>query len=223
MRIFNGVLKVGKREHLDLLRKGQVYCNALQFFRELEDREGGMADKNEGATYVTKFNELSIYKNGKYVPVFKNGFMINSCPYYSGNLFCGYFIEMKVCLDSPQILPMNIPEKMLNFNGADSFVVISNIEEFNKRFEKSVESSGEKLYHSLVEYIDFRTYEGVLNPFNKHITFSDQKEIRYYIDRNAISKEDKRVYELGDLSDIIGEVNDLELLRDLVFIPTNKE
>lgn len=36
MDSIKGLLKVGKREHLEALRKGTVYCNTLLCFKNIE-------------------------------------------------------------------------------------------------------------------------------------------------------------------------------------------
>lgn len=215
-KTFKGILKVGKKEHLESLRDGNVYCNTVQYFREMEDDGNGMADRNEGGDSVFHFEKLSIYKEGKYIPVARKLIAVNHSGIFNGNLFCGYFIDIEVDLDTPKPVPVNFTNSILNFTNADSFMIIENILEFSLRFDNAVQLCGNKLYCEHVKYLDFKKYEGKLNPFIKHTRFKEQNEFRYYIDRESISKDDKQVYELGNLSDVTSEVMDIKYLSDMI-------
>lgn len=220
MDSINGVLKVGKREHLEALRKGIVYCNTLQFFKKLESASRGMGDRFECGEFVEQFDELAVKRNDAYVPVVKNGFAVWDKGKYRGNLFCTYFIDIPVEeVEKNDAYPLNINSSVVGF--ADSFLVISDVIEFARRFTNAVESTGHKLSHGCVDYFDYKSYKGDLTPFNKHIKFQDQKELRFYINRQAASVADAVSYHLGDLSDIVSEVHDAKSISTLTFFRNN--
>lgn len=215
------LMKVGRKEHLEAFRSGDVYCNTIEYFKQMEDPIIGMADRFECSERVEKFSELSIKMDGKYVPVLKNGFVTWDGGRYRGNLFCTYFICIPVDeIDKKEKYPLNIKTSLGGF--ADSFVIIFNIGEFIKRFNLAVNSTGAELYHGRVEYLDYKKYEGDITPFNKDIRFSDQNELRFYIDRVAQCKEDAISYKLGDLSDIISEVYEVESMPTLTIFPKSR-
>lgn len=220
MNSIKGLLKVGKREHLELFRKGMVYCNPLLHFKNLESGSPEMGDRFEGADYVEQFEELSVKKDGVYVPVVKNGFAAWDKGKYRGNIFCTYFIDIPSAeVEKFDAYPLNIQSSVVGF--ADSFVIVANINEFTKRFTSAVELAGHQLSHGCIEYLDYKNYKGNLTPFNKHIKFKDQKEHRFCIDREAVSSKDAISYLLGDLSDIVSEVIDVESISTLTFFKNN--
>jgi|SRR5690606_2541945 len=221
METFKGLLKVGKKEHLEALRNGIVYFNTLQYFKQLEAKDNGMKDRFECGQSVFQFTELSVKVNDRYTPVLKDGFAVFDNGRYRGNVFCTYFINIPVDeISSVDQYPLNI-ESPIASTDIDSFMIISNIEELTRRMERKVADEGERLFYGPVDYLEFASYAGELTPFNKDVRFKHQKEWRYYIGRTANSKADARRYDLGDLSDITSEVMDINSISTLTFFRKN--
>lgn len=220
MESIMGLMKVGKREHLEAFRNGQVYCNTLQYFKELEYSFPGMGDRFECAESVEQFDELSIWINDRYVPVLKNGFGAWDQGRYRGNVFCTYLINIPIEeVSKVDAYPLNIKSSVSDF--ADCFVIIGNINGFTQRFKNAVVKNGDQLLYGPIDYIDFKNYTGDVTPFNKNVKFQDQKEFRYYIDRVAKSESDTCLYDLGDLSNIVSEVIEVKAISTLTFFRNN--
>lgn len=135
MEAFNGLIKVGKKEHLEALRNGVVYCNTLQYFKQLEAEDNGMKDRYECGESVCQFEELSVKIKDRYIPVLKDGFAVFDKGRYRGNVFCAYFINIPVDeVSSADQYPLNIESPIASAD-IDSFMIITNIEEFYSSYE----------------------------------------------------------------------------------------
>lgn len=191
MRTSFGVLKFTATRHVASFLRGDLHMGPLEYFANLED-DALRSDRNEGADFAMQISELAVQnKRGEFVPI---GGIINpivSRPRKpSGvNVFCMYALSM----------PGGFPIHARNLDFGDSYVVLTNGQEFLNRVRSAPLPKGRKLHWGLIQYVDRTTYDGPLGPFRKFGDFSYQQEFRL-----AVSGGDGSKFELaiGDISDI---------------------
>jgi hypothetical protein len=96
-------------------------------------------------------------------------------------------------------MPGGFPVDPRNLAFGDSYIVLTNGQEFVNRVRSAPLPKGRKLHLGLIQYVERTTYDGRLEPFRKFGDFSYQQEFRL-----AVFGGDGNEFELaiGDISDI---------------------
>ena len=169
------LLKFGQKEHIEnLLTKGEVYMNTIQWFKTYE--KDGIGDIYEGAI------EVKNIKNGK--TTFKtpnNTITVNNTNLqfrkhqkgHVGNIFSTYAIS-NLLLNRKSI--HKIDKIMMKFGS--HCLIIKDVNQFlnsitNKLTELGIENS-----HNIVKYKNLKKNNHQLSLFNKTHLLSYQKEHR---------------------------------------------
>lgn len=168
--------KIGKKEHLEQLQQGILYCNSFQFFTELED-SNIRGDRYENYNIIMDSSNTKVWVNGMNIPV--TGKIRNRSgwtPEFPTHMFCfGVFsIEIpfkEFCLQDYI--------KLDGYEDADS-ILIFDFNEFSPKLKKYVENKNDKAQMGLIKYIDIENNKSVLYKdfFTKDISYQWQREGR---------------------------------------------
>lgn len=179
----------------NLYEKGELYFNTFDFFKNLEYSDDGRADNNEYCAYHYAGNgikdvSLSFYTNGlDKDPIKLIGgkeleeltITTNKEKEYT-HLYSISSIDLEWTLNNNFIIDNS------NFaNNKDFVVVILNTKEFINRLVQRLQKY--KLQARFIEYIDKKSYTGVMGPFRKFNDYALQNEYRIAV--NFKTKEPK--------------------------------
>jgi hypothetical protein len=199
-----GLFKFGQRDHIEMfVRRGLLYMNALSYFVTLEsDKLRG--DQDEGWSHVGPPGAIwSVEHEGQYIDVAEitSPIRVSHEQYRMANVFCMYAFR------ASQAQSLIDPR---NTCFGDTFVVLTDGDEFLRRVHAAAEQTGFALRYQLVQYVDSETYIGPMGIFRKFASFSYQSEFRI-----ALVPGTGNPYHLtvGDLSDIaltgnLAEINE---------------
>lgn len=204
-----GLIKFGTLEHMKAFyEKGEMYFNTFKFFKDLEAKGDGRADKNEYASLHYSGNGLDNYS----IKMFPTGHPELAVDLNRKNGLLGLTIDFgndkeyshlysMSYLDLEEIITNNLIIDMRNFAPTKDYaVVIYNHEVFIDRFIETIK----KKYRcnckcTTVEYVDKNSYCGEMGAFRKFTEFSYQNEYRIAVNFNTL--EPQTIY-IGSLADI---------------------
>jgi hypothetical protein len=193
----HGFLKIGKEEHIDLLQKrGVIYCNTVEYFRTLEEKEKGRKDIREGAKSSLKAHDLKLFldKDRKQeipITITKAHLHTHDPDDLKTHLYCLYVIRSEHVTGKPFIDSRNI-------KFGDKALLITDTQEFLNRFKKG---AGESIDYSngFVRYYDEDKDHSNLTIYHKPDFFLYQSEYRFHIK----NKSDRALqFEIGSIEDI---------------------
>lgn len=203
------LMKLMPSEFVDSFLDGNIYMNTPTYFSDLEADDVVRSDFDEGIHFSMQVKELSIQDTkGEWVPI---GGLINPVIHRTPeaadyNMFCMYALY--------DDLDHQVDDRNLAFG--DTYAVITNAEEFIKRFKAAAEKAGKVGGYKLVEYVDRETYHGPMGPFRKFSSFSYQNEYRMALqggDGNPF------ILKIGDIRDICVTGPSEEINRRLFRMP----
>lgn len=207
------LLKLGQKEHLEMLRKGLLYMNTLAYFNNVE--AGPLRrDEYEGTDSILQPQHIRHFIIEPQVPGLgphrvdpqsldgpvrwaRN--RTSAC-----NVFCMFSIT------EPIVEPVFSQD--YEWFG-DCFVIFTNTPEFLTRVALALQSQGLGGYHGMVEYYDESEYSGETGRFRKRRRFAYQREFRIIVEPGL---DGPRSFEIGDLTDITSEVIPLSLADDVL-------
>tara|TARA_R110002072_G_scaffold16233_1_gene63706 strand:+ start:1188 stop:1850 length:663 start_codon:yes stop_codon:yes gene_type:complete len=191
-------IRISKEEYIDSLQKiGQIYCNTIRYFREIEN-DGQKADENEGKAFIKQVKNIVIKDRERILAKADSAQLYYDNSKDIGNIYCLYGVESS-------LMNKNIfSEQMVKIN-RDSYglgqyaLIIHHPTEFMKRVSQKLKTLNKQFNFSPVKYYDKDAYNGELSPFYKSKEFAHQSEIRIWIPSQI-----EQVYEfqIGDISDI---------------------
>lgn len=169
------LLKFGKEEHLNnLLKKGEVFMNTIQWFKSYEKK--GIGDIYEGAF------EVKNIKNGKLtVKIPNNPITLNSSNFqlrkhykgHIGNIFSTYAIST-LLLKRKEL--HRIDKRMSEFG--THCLIIKDVQQFLNSITDKLTELGLENSHNIVKYKNLKKNNHELSLFNKTHSLSYQKEHR---------------------------------------------
>jgi hypothetical protein len=207
------LLKLGQKEHLEMLRKGLLYMNTLDYFNKLEE-DLARSDQYEGTDSILQPQHIKSFVIETKVPGFEfhrvnpqelcgpirvGRFATSAC-----NLFC------MVSINEPIVGP--IFPKCREWFG-DHFVLFTDVPAFLDRVATAARTQRLNAEGRLVEYYDESEYSGQTGRFRKRNRFAYQREFRVIVEPGL---DGPRSFEIGDLSDITSEVTPLSLADDVM-------
>jgi hypothetical protein len=215
------LLKLGQREHLEMLRKGLLYMNSLAFFTSL-DADPARGDPYEGTDSIIQPCDIGEFIIDPRIPGFEK---ISVAPSdlegpvrialqrtCSCNIFCMFAIHRPI--EGP-IFP-----RSYQWFG-DSFLLFTHTQEFLLRVIAAARRQGLKGEGRLVRYYDAMKYSGKTGRFRKPSIYSQQSEFRIALETGI---DGPFRFEIGDLRDITSEVFPLDIAEDVLkFRPQDAE
>ncbi len=207
------LLKLGQREHMEMLRKGLLYMNSLAFFRSSE-ADPARLDPYEGTDSMIQpchIRELTFdpqipgWEKIRVAPSELAGPVRIALQQTSAcNIFCMFAVNRPT--DGP-IFP-----KSYKWFG-DSFLLFTNTPEFLSRVAAAAKRQGLKGKCQLVEYYDETKYSGKIGRFHKRSIYSHESEYRIALEAGG---QGPFRFEVGDLHDITAEVFPLDSADDVL-------
>ncbi len=195
----------GKSEHIqNLLKKGELYINTIDFIRECDDNEE-RSDPHDSILERTFFGKVKVKIGDVGLDINSNaitfdaedGVMIKDST-NKGNIYCLSGIYTKELEDERETIEF----KTQSFG--ESIIVITNPREFIKRVETALKEKGyQNIKHWPVEYFP-NDYSGEVGIFKKHEKFKHQNEFRFFI-----SNSDNQPIKIE-----IGSIEDIAIIKD---------
>lgn len=207
------LLKLGQKEHLEMLRHGLLYMNTLDYFNNLET-DGARSDPFEGTDSILQPQHVRHFIIEPQVPgisphrVDPKGLAgpiriarkrTSAC-----NIFC-------MCIITEPIVGPMFPQQHEWFG--DHFVLVTDTQAFLDKVVAAATSQGLNLQANLVTYYDQSGYSGETGRFRKRSCFAYQREYRIVAEPGL---EGPRRLEIGDLTDITSEVTPLSVADDVL-------
>jgi hypothetical protein len=211
------LLKLGAKEHLEMLRKGLLYMNPLAFFRSLE-ADSARGDPYEGTDSIIQPSHIGDFIIDPHLPGWEKIHVPPSdlagpvrialertsrC-----NIFCLFTVDRPI--DGPMF-----PKSSRWFG--DSFLLFTNAQQFLSRVVAAAKRQGLRGQGRRVEYYDETRYSGPIGRFRKPSRYSYQREYRIALETGM---EVPFRFEIGDLTDITSEVIPIELANDVLKFTT---
>jgi hypothetical protein len=201
------LLKLGRKEHLESLRKGLLYMNPLAYFRSLE-ADQARGDPHEGIDYIYQPGDCEfVLETG--IPGFEKirgsaasglaSVQIRMQRTSSCNIFCMFAVTKPV--EGP-VFPKS------DYWFGDSFLIFTQTQEFLSRVAAAAKHRGLKYEGRLVQYYDEKKYTGAAGRFSKPSSFSYQREYRIALETDG---RGPLCFEIGDLCEITSDVLPIDL------------
>lgn len=193
-------------------RKGELYLNSLDYFRKLEDNGLGRGDLLEGSFGIISkdhFDEmlpkigLDISSSFKDAIIGGMNLLDEEQKYFK--VLCLYQLNFNLSRRYVDLIDRRIKDF------GNSFVLITNTEEFIKRIVNASFSSKysiREINDGSVEYYNLHTTSQILGPFRKIDYFSWQQEYRVLFIPNRIDS----VFDLLPLTINIGSIADISII-----------
>ena len=165
------LMKLLPSAYLESFLNGNLYMNTPKYFATLEEADLVRSDADEGIHTSMQTKEVSIRnEQGEWVPI---AGLINPVLYRTQdaatyNMYCMYGIQ--------ELIEEPLDDRNLAFG--DTFVAITNSEEFLRRVKEAADKEGRAYEHALIEYVDRETFDGFMGPFRKFSSFAYQQEFR---------------------------------------------
>ena len=165
------LMKLLPSKHLESFLNGNLYMNTPEYFSTLEAADLVRSDTDEGIHSSLQTKEVSIQnENGEWIPI---GGLINPVIFRTQetaayNMYCMYGIQ--------ELIEEPLDDRNLAFG--DTFVAITNNDEFLRRIKVASENEKREYEHALIEYVDRETFHGFIGPFRKFSSFAYQQEFR---------------------------------------------
>ena len=155
-----GLLKFGEQSHIEEFCKlGRLFMKPLREFRRLEADEL-RGDRNEGVhwTLPSEQTKLQMEMDGVFrdIPGISGPIRYSRDLDQSVNVFCMYALRRR---DSQSLVDPK------NFIFGDTYVLLTDGDEFLKRVRKAVLPQDQQLRWHLVEYVDPTTHMGPMGIF----------------------------------------------------------
>lgn len=207
------LLKLGQKEHLEMLRKGLLYMNTLDYFNKLEE-DPARSDQYEGTDSILQPQHIRDFVIETKVPGFEfhrvdprqlsGPFRVARLKTSACNVFC-------MCSINEPVVGSVFPKRYEWFG--DHFVLFTDVSAFLSRIETAARRQGLTVQGRLVEYYDESEYSGQTGRFRKRSRFAYQKEFRITAEPGL---NGPRHFEIGNLTDITSEVTPLSLADDVL-------
>lgn len=211
------------KTYADDFIQGKLFSNRLSFFRKLEENENAnRGDKYEGIVSWYQPDQIQVKINDRIITDLAAPVSIQMNWHEYLNIFRIYSAHSG---DFNEITSENLDafRKQLELPDdcqklGEHTVLVTNVPEFIKRIEATVDKNNYGLTASLVEYYDPETFHGSFNQrdsiFKKRDEFKHQKEFRFAFDTGS-EGEDPLVLEIGDITDITMRCNTSDINKNL--------
>lgn len=203
-------LKFGRPEHIkELLEKGTIYMNSIQYFRTYEDNFT-RGDIYEGVSRLKNYppGEFEI-KELNYRGKYESLHLRESFQEVLGNIYSLY------CVSSFHIEnPFEFHIDLRNLNFGSQCLFIKNNPEFLLRVENKLKMLGLRYRHGFVDYYNKFDKVGDITLFEKPMEYSYQNEFRFYVERKSTMPFNIEIGNLSDIAEVYSAeqmVNSLEL------------
>lgn len=213
-----GYAKVGREEHLQLLRQGRLFCRRHSYYRTVEAGKAPapFQDVNDGIGAVLDAQQVVVQftrSDGSTVTIdavsgLVGGVLVSFD--YENPIFCMHAIYaaewgLPVGAEGTEAFQaaLQIPSSMDNFG--THIWIITNGTEFFRRLHAACDARSLQIEHRLVRYIDDERVYGMLpeslQPYVKLRSFEQERECRILLGAQE-ELPDPFVFDIGPLDDI---------------------
>lgn len=209
-------IKFGSEENIrDLQENGTIYCNTIEYFRQLEDNYL-RGDSYEGTFKISNYppdSKITLYLQDKKEIELKTA-KLHLREFYTdikGNIYCLTAIKREEVVN---LGTLTLDEKNKKFG--THFLLIKDNQEFFNRLIKGFEKENYDIRTGFVKYYDRHKINGELDIFHKSQEFEYQKEFRIIIKNERQSlikiqigslKNISQVFETKDLNTLVCQYN----------------
>jgi len=206
-------LKFGSEDHVrDMWENGTIYCNTLEYFRRLEDRNL-RGDNYEGTYRIINYPgeseiTLTISETGQAIPLKTSNLHFRE--FYSdlkGNIYCLTAVTVQEVVQSRSL---KLDLRLSEFGS--HFLLVKDNQRFYDMLIDSFVKNNLKVQTGFVKYYDKKKINGELDLFHKPNEFGYQKEFRILIQNQEIAPIKFQIGSLKDIADIY-ETKDLGTLE----------
>jgi hypothetical protein len=206
------LMRFGQKAHLEEFRQGILFTRPLQHFARIEKHDLQRYDRFEGSEQIVQpkdIKQFTIRDNatGREIVTtsadFAGPIIISTGKQTNCNVFCMFSVTQPV--------PKNFVDSR-NYAFGDSFIIVTNTQEFLNRIATAADRLGLSSQYGLVGYYDEQSYTGETGPFSKPSAFAHQREFRIVIRPGAI---DTFRLNIGSLEDITTPVHPLPEINDM--------
>jgi hypothetical protein len=196
------LMKFGEAKYMaDLLTRGDLYMQSVEFFRRLEgDLVRG--DRHEGATYCRQ-PDRTVFEVRQGTEWFKVEGIVGPIVFREGPPITGNIYSMFALTDGHAEAAFEGRSKTFvdvdKLAFGDTVVVFTNADEFLRRVQAAAAAQGLELRYDLVEYVDPASYMGPMGPFRKFSPLAYQSEFRILTKPESATP---LILSLGSLEDI---------------------
>jgi len=188
-----GLVKFGHPNHMEsLLRRGELHCNPLRYFQNLEEAKPiGRADPNDGLwrSYGPSVSKITFQVGDrKFEPSWARLTVRDPIAPHIFSL---------CAVTRPG--PLTINGRMRDLG--EAFVVIKDVSEFLRRVGASAGAAGAQLQYGALEYVSRDEYAGGMGPFRKFQDFAWQEEFRLAV-YAPVPTHDAIKLKIGSIEDI---------------------
>ncbi|MBC3540065.1 hypothetical protein ACFSC6_04255 [Rufibacter sediminis] len=192
-----GLIKFGQKVHMEQLYKsGVIYMNHLSEFVKIEDNEL-RGDKHESLSEIKKITNIEISHRGRKIGYAETGRLSLWHNELMGNIYSMYTLYN---VQRPE--EILIDAKCKDFG--DTFIIITNVEEFISRIKKEAAIHSVEVIYGPVEYVNTKEYLGSWSVFKKPLEYLYQQEFRFF------AKKDNS----GPFCLTIGSLEDISIMLD---------
>jgi hypothetical protein len=204
-------IKFGKEEFLQNLRdEGEIYCNTVDYFRSIEDKEL-RGDPLELAVNIVQGVNLELKFEGNLIGVAPTVQLREFNSKVNGNLFCFYNYDASTDWNGEQAnFKINIDSK--NFRFGDSALIILEPREFFTRIKNTLDLEEIPFHLNHIDYYDHKSFQGKLTPFSKSEIFSYQNEVRLFLPGDGSKVKQFKIGNISDIS-VLMKTSDLAKLQ----------
>lgn len=182
------LIKMGEEKYMrDLLCKGEIYMNSVEYYRTHENPEIG--DCFEG---VKEIKDGRITKRRENIDKEKL-----YCMWHINNATSCHNAKIEFLPDGNTVIQTLDFREYKDFG--DKMVVVTNVKEFNKRLNNALCKLNLTQNNEIVTYYDEKTSRKNISAFMKPLKYNHQNEIRYIV--NTLDTEPLKI-EIGNIKDI---------------------
>jgi hypothetical protein len=207
------LFKFGQKDHLEAFRQlGQMHMRSMRYFASEENANAARGDRFEGASRIMQPKTFEMTINHPAIGTLKvnpadlaGPTIISLNNDAEQNIFCMFSItesSAKPLLD----------KRHLDFG--DSFVLITNTEEFLLRVKRAIIPLKLRAEGRVVEYYDHASYSGKVGPFQKPFSFAYQKEYRIVVSPGVNPSRDLFIGNIADITTPVLPLADLDSIVD---------
>ena len=195
-----------KREYLEQMQKGLLYCNSVKYFLGIKD--GNVrGDERESAFNFEYIGDSKM----KFKPVndaagqwkavdSHNVLFIEHYNNPLGNLFCMTKLPFTVEKEVEEVAIDKDYERFGTY-----FLLVTDQKQFLERIRKAAKDQDIPIGYRTIEYLNLSRYTGKKSIFQKDIKYKWQSEFRIFLNRLSDKPYTLEIGNIGDIS-IIGDL-----------------
>ncbi len=200
-----------------MFRKGHLYANTLDYFRNLE--AAGQGDPNEGSVYSNKFYSTTADTNNRKISIYNSDDPIQFLPLGHVHIVCFYRLMVEITNEDVNTnRQIHIEPNKIHSEFGSHMVVITDKLEFHRRVKHALDIQvikntivnyrGDKIKYTddIMHWDCIETVprsKQLLPAFRKRLEYKYQNEYRWVFEKDILYCDGKPyILDIGDIRDI---------------------